>query len=143
MTEKKAPLYMFVSARTQTVGGLTGMRLAFEAGVAIHVPKPMHAVVMEKGIMPCDAEGKILEHPQAIEPEDGDKIRVAPGSAEEREEKILEVFKALIKANDPTSFTGGGVPNATAVTMALGWKTDPKEVRQVWVKHKPDLMKKE
>jgi hypothetical protein len=95
--------------------------------------------------MPCDADGKLF-------PEQGEEIvaeaaesspRAAPQDPELRAEKLLEAFKAIIERNDSKEFTGGGTPNAEAVSMRLGWKVDQKEVRQAWVKHRQSLIGKD
>ncbi len=133
--------YLFVSNRNQTIRGLTGHAITFVKGKATHVPKSMHSAVIEKGIMPCDEDGKPLpEKGEELVAEAQPSVIKAPDDGDSRAEQISAVIKAMVERNDPKEFTGGGTPNAEAVSMRLGWKTDQKEVRQVWVKVRPALL---
>lgn len=138
-----AKQYLFVSRRTINVGSLTGRSILFEAGVPTHVPREMHSEVMEKGILPCDADGQVLDNVQGIDVEAADKpkILLAPEDPAEREEAIAGVIRALAERNARGDFTAGGVPHPDAVTAALGWKVDSREIRPIWTKLKPELIK--
>lgn len=140
-TQKLPPQFYFISHRDQVIGGLTGHSIGFDKGVPTHVPRPMHAVVMEKGCLPCDKDGKILDDvaasaPGAVEEK---KILVEPEDADERNDRINAAMKDLVKRNSPRDFSAGGVPLAESLTMALGWRVDQKEVRPLWNKMKQDM----
>ena len=128
--------YLFVSNRTVNVGSTLGHSIQFEKGVPTHVPQRLHALVMEKGIMPCDAAGKPLDPSQVDDPSPVSAVVLAPEETEERAAKILEVIQAIVKRNNSKDFSAGNVPNSVAVTAALGWKVDAKEIRPVWDKFK-------
>lgn len=132
---------LFVSNRDVVVRSIkTGMSILFKKGVKTRVPPSMHEDVMERGVLPVNDDGspvQAAEHEAVVnEP----KILLAPEDGNERGKKIKEVFKALIARNNATDFTASGTPNAGSVTAALGWKTDQKEVRQVWEKHREELV---
>lgn len=132
--------FLFVSHRNITIGSTQGYSIEFQKGVPTHVPRAMHAEVMEKGVLPCDAKGETLDAPEASKlAPDAPRVMVAPEDPEERKEKILEVIKALCKTNSSKDFSAGGVPSATSVSMALGWKVDAKEIRPIWAEFKPTL----
>jgi hypothetical protein len=140
MSSKQAPqLFYFVSNRDFVLGGSLGHRIAFEKGQPTHVPKIMHAMALEKGILPCTKEGKPLDTPQIYSPEEA-KVVLAPEDADERSEAIVKAMKAIVKRNNAKDFTSGSTPSASAVSLAVGWKVDPKEARQVWDKHRHDIL---
>lgn len=96
---------------------------------------------MEKGILPVDEKGA------AIDPANNDVgmtqepvVYLAPDDGYDREVKILEVFRAIVKRNDASDFTAAGMPSAKAVTAALRWSVDTKECRVVWTKHRRELL---
>lgn len=141
MTED-VKVYHFVSNRNITIGGLNGRRLAFAKGVPTHVPRNMHTLVMEKGVLPCDASGKSLDEPEtvAVDPE-ARTVLLAPEVAEDREVAIEKVIEAIVAKNDAKDFAGGGTPHAGAVSAALGWRADQREVRTVWLKVRGKILK--
>lgn len=134
--------YFFVSHRDITITSTLGYSLAFEKGKPMHVPRAMHPEVMEKGIMPCDAKGNALDAPEAaaISP-DAPKVLVSPEDPEERKDAIKTVLQALVDRNDPHDFSASGIPSSGAVTAALGWKVEPKEIRPIWQEMKPGIVK--
>ena len=137
--------YFFVSHRDVTVTSLQGYSIFFEKGVPTHAPRAIHSEVMEKGVMPCDEQGNPLDEPAAaavVAPEQP-RVMVAPEDGHEREEAILEAIKTIVKRNNSKDFNAGGVPSAGSLTAALGWKVDTTEVRAIWVKHKPKVVKGE
>jgi hypothetical protein len=140
MAQAPAPKqYLFVSNRDISVTSILGYSIFFEKGVQTHVPRAMHAEVIEKGILPVEEDGKISV--EAIDKMTSPDIKIvlAPETAEDRNEAIAEAVKAIVKRNDSRDFTSGGVPSAVAVTAALGWKVDPKEVRNVWATLRANL----
>lgn len=136
MSQEAAKQYLFVSNRDINIGSTLGYSIEFKRGRPTHVPRRMHSLVMERGCVPCDPAGKILDADKIQDPVEAPTVLLAPDDADERADKILEVVKALAKRNDAKSFSAGGVPTATAVSAALGWKVDQKEIRPVWDKFK-------
>jgi len=134
-------LYHFISNRNVTVGGMNGRRIAFAKGKPTHVPRTMHALIMERGILPCTADGKVLETPEAavVDPE-APRVLLAPETQEERDDAMKVVFKAIVEKNNAKDFAGGGTPGATAVSAALGWRVDQKEVRALWTKVRSEFL---
>ena len=124
----------FISNRDIVVRSLHGHAIEFKKGVPTDVPRVMHAECLEKGILPEEGSDKneVIKDPAGPV--------LAPEDALEREDAILKVVEAIVKRNVPTDFTGGGHPNAAVVTASLGWKTDQKEVKDVWVKHRERLI---
>lgn len=140
-TQKLPPQFYFLSHREQVIGGTTGHSIGFEKGVPTHVPRQMHATVMEKGCLPCDKDGKILDDvaasaPGAVEEK---KVLVEPEDADERNERIVAAMKDIVKRNNAKDFSAGSVPLAEALTSALGWRVDQKEVRPLWNKLKQEM----
>lgn len=135
--------YMFVSNRDITVTSTRGYSLEFKKGVPQHAPKPMHAELIEKGILPVADDGGI-DVEKLTEAVDGDakKVVVTPEDADERAVAIETVIKALVEANNPADFTAGGVPSASSLTAALGWRVDLREVRTIWNRVKSELAQK-
>lgn len=133
----------FVSNRNIVVrSAKSGMSVKFVRDVPTYVPPVMHAEVMEKGIMPIDAKGKIIEQEEVgklVEIHEP-LIVLAPEDSDERSERILDVIKALVKRNNSNDFTGGGIPSHKSITAALGWKVDVKEVKRVWEEHRRELL---
>lgn len=143
MAKAEAPkLYLFISHREINIGSTTGRSILFEKGVPTHVPREMHGEVMEKGCLPCDTEGKIVDDIAEVSVPQVGKILLAPEDPAEREEKIVEVIHALVERNARGDFSGGGVPHDAAVTAALGWKVDAVEIRKIWTRIKPEIIAK-
>lgn len=139
MAKAEVKQYLFVSNRNITITSTLGYSIAFERGIPIHVPKRMHSEVMEKGCLPCDASGKILDAPE-VEVTPVAKVLIAPEDADERNAAINTVMETIVKRNNPLDFSAGGVPSAQAVTLALGWKVDAREIRPLWNKMKQDMV---
>lgn len=132
--------YLFVTNRDVIVTSIQGYSIEFLKGVPTHVPRSMHEEVMEKGAVACDDKGEVLaldKQPERVEP----KVFVAPEAQEERDDKILEVMRELVKRNNSADFSAGGVPTSAAVSASLHWHADQNEVSKVWRKNKVDLLK--
>lgn len=139
-TEKLPPQYYFVSHRDVNVGSILGLSIQFEKGVPTHVPRAMHATVMEKGCQPCDKGGRLLDGPEAVAGVIEEKpVRIEPEDPAERAEAIEKAIRQVVKSNRPADFSGGGVPLPSTLQAILGWRVDSKEVRPVWDKVKPTL----
>lgn len=140
-TQSQPKMQMFVSHRDIVVrSSKCGQAIRFIAGVGTQVPRIMHDEVLEKGILPVDAAGKTVDPVQVatLVPEKP-KLITAPEDAMDREDAIKGVLKALVDDNSPKNFTGAGCPTAKAVSLALGWSVDQKDVRTVWEKHRVEL----
>lgn len=126
-------LHHFVARRDMMLRTTLGHCITFVKGEPTHVPKALHSLALEKGLMPCDPKGKELdlEAVAAAVPQEV-KLLVAPETAEDRSVAILKVLKAMIERNASTDFGAGGMPKPEAVKLALGWHVDAKEVRKVW-----------
>lgn len=135
MTAKQ---HYFVSNRNINIGSTSGHSIRFKKGVPCHVPRLMHKEVLEKGCIPCDAKGTPLDLSKVEDPSPKAEVILAPEDATERADAIMTVIESLVERNNPADFTAGGVPSATAVTAALKWKVDAKEIRPIWSKFKSD-----
>jgi len=132
----------FVMHRDIRIISTTGHAIAFKAGKPTPVPKILHKEVMEKGGVPCDASGVIVDAKAAAAVVPEKKVLVGmPEDPVEREEAVLGAIRQIVERNNPKDFAGGGTPAATACTLLLGWKVDAKDVRRVWEKHRADLVK--
>lgn len=117
-----------------------GQSILFVKGIPTNCPKPMWDEVMEKGILPVDEVGAPVDPANNEVSVDVSTIKLAPEDGEERDEKILAVVKAIVKGNDAKNFTGGGRPTAKAVSNALGWQVDQKDVNAVWLANRQKLL---
>lgn len=134
---------LFVSQRNFTLRSTLGHSVTFARGKATYVPKALHALAVERGILPCDADGKpIPEKGEEIveEVEAQSKVVLAPSTREARDEAIEAACRSMVKTNNAKDFTAGGTPNAEAVSFSVGWKVDQKEVRAVWTRIRPELL---
>lgn len=118
----------------------TGHAIEFKKGVAVTVPLGMHSEVMERGILPVDEAGAPVDpaaHQIAVDPA---KPIMPPDDGNVRNAQILEVIKQIVVRNNSKDFAGGGCPHQQAVSSALGWRVDQKEVRIVWERHREALL---
>lgn len=141
MSQPLPPQHFFVSRRDQMVRTTHGACITFEKNKPTHVPKALHSIVLEKGILPCNDTGKELdlEKAAAAVPQEV-QLLVAPETAEERGEAILKILKALVERNNSADFGASGIPKQDAVLTALGWAVDAKEIRQVWNANRQELL---
>lgn len=132
---------LFVSNRDIVVrSAKAAQAIRFEKGVPQSVPPIMHKEVIEKGILPLDAESidsvKVMDTPDV-------KLNLPPEDGDERNARILEVMKAIIQRNNPLDFGGGGAPSTVAVGNATGWRVDQKEIRKLLDENREALARKE
>lgn len=114
-----------------------GHAIEFKKGVPTDVPNihALHSELMAIGIMPVEndkeaAQTSVTEvAPDAV-----------PDDAETRNEAILGAIKKMLNRNNSADFTGGGHPRAEAISFSVGYKVDQKEVRDVWTKHRENLL---
>lgn len=121
---------MFVSNRDITVSSTLGHSLDFKKGVPTHVPPIMRKICIERGILPVEGVEEAVV--MLEEAERGPKLHLAPDDVDERKEAIEKACREIAKRNHSDDFTGGGIPNANAVTAALGWKVNQVEIREIW-----------
>ena len=119
----------------------TGHAIQFLKGVPTMVPKGMYEECLERGILPVDEEGA------PVSPAENNVVqevvlKQAPTDAGERNELLLEAFRQIVARNNSKDFAGGGCPHPDACSLALGWRVDQKEVRQLWEKHRQRLLNK-
>lgn len=124
----------FVANRDIIVRSVHGHSVEFKKGVPQYVPRVMHSECVEKGVLPVEAGDLdvVVADPKGPV--------LAPEDRLEREDAIMEVIKAIVKRNVSTDFTGGGHPSADAITAAVGWKVDQKEVKDIWVKNREKVL---
>lgn len=129
----------FVSTRDTVVRSTQGYAIEFKKGIPTDVPYVMRHEVVEKGIMPVQDDGKAIEAGEDQVVAEPKKVLLPP-EGETRIERIVEAFKAIVARNNPSDFTGGGTPSAGAVSAAIQFKVDTKEVRGLWEKHRNALL---
>lgn len=130
----------FVSNRDVVVRSKnSGQAIRFEKDVPQAVPKAMWQEVQERGILPVEDTGAPVK-PGANPAETPVVKIVLPPEGEERVDRIKEAFKAIVERNNPSDFTGGGTPSASAVSTVLRFKVDQKEVRSLWEKERNNLL---
>ncbi len=137
------PQYFFISHRNVNIGSTLGYSIQFEKGKPTHVPKAMHAIVLERGCLPCDKDGNVQESVASTIAESAEAKParpVEPENAESRNEAIEAAMRAIVARNSPKDFTAGGMPSPAAVSSALGWQADAKDIRPLWNKIKPGLV---
>lgn len=129
---------LFISNRDIVIrSSKAAQAIRFVKGEPQEVPKAMYDEVMAVGILP--AEGSDAEPAQAAVVSTN-KPTLAPDDGAERAEQILKVIEAIVEQNNPKDFTGGATPSAASVTASLGWKTDQKEVSDVWKKNRERIL---
>lgn len=119
----------------------TGHAIEFLKGVPTHVPYGMHEECLEKGILPVDEEGAPVDPAENVVVQEV-VLKQAPTDAGERNMLITEAFKQILARNNSKDFAGGGQPHPEACSLALGWRVDQKEVRQLWEKVRQKLLNK-
>lgn len=136
---KQPKQYLFVSQRDITITSTLGYSIEFKKGEPTHVPRAMHAEVLDKGIVaadPVDAE-------QVTEAAAPRKILVAPEDGDERKAQVDDAIRAIVKRNSSKDFSASGIPSAAAVTGMVGWKAEPSEIRESWARLRVEVTKGE
>ena len=142
MSQPQPEQFYFVSNRNFTLRSTAGRSITFAKGKPTHVPKMLHQEAIERGLLACDDKGVPFPEKgeEIVEASEKAEVKLAPTTREERDEAMAAVFEAMVKRNNAAEFTGGGTPNAEAVSMALGFKVDQKEVRTLWLKVRAKLV---
>lgn len=133
---------MFISNRDVQVNSVFGHSVLFKKGVPTYAPPPIRKECIEKGILPVEGVEEATAVLEAEDEKARPKIHLAPEDPDERKASIEAACMAIAKSNNSRDFTGGGVPNAQAVTAALGWKVDQSEIKDVWKELKPKILAK-
>lgn len=123
---------MYVLNRKFALRSTQGRIMNFEKGVPTYVPPQCEVEAVAIGAEIAPGETAVAPNPTP------DESILAPKAPEgdAREEMIVRAFKALQKRNERTDFTAAGYPSAKAVTAALGFPVDKKEVARIWVDYR-------
>lgn len=119
----------------------TGHAIEFKKGVPTKVPYGMYEECLAVGVLPVDEDGAPVDPAENKVTQDV-KLVTAPTDGGERAQLILEAFKQIVARNNSKDFAGGGMPHPDAVSLALRWRVEQKEVRQLWEKHRQALLNK-
>ena len=101
-----------------------GHSVAFEKGKPTHVPPAVYQDALAIGAIPPDGEDPHFE--------EAAKTDSAPSDPAERAPLILAAIEKLVAENARDSFTAAGSPAVGAVSEAVGFKVQAKEVATVW-----------
>lgn len=123
----------FISNRDIVVrSAKAAQAIRFEKGKPQDVPQSMVQEVLDKGILPVEDSGEPVKAGEKEVVKDSALKKLAPEDGDERRAAIVEVMRAIVARNDAKDFTSGGMPSAGAVSLALGWRTDTKEIKAIW-----------
>lgn len=130
---------MFVANRDVEVATTHGIALNFKKGVPQQAPRAIHSILIEKGILPVDENGEIETETITAVTASPAGAKTMPEDADERAEAITDAMKLIVKRNRSIDFSGG-TPSAQAVSDIIGWRTDQKEVRKIWVEKRVSIV---
>lgn len=137
-------LTYFVSNRDFVLRSTSGHAIRFEKGKPQHVPSILHSEVLERGAMPCDHDGKMLDEPTevVVKVDTNDKKPVmAPDTQEAIDKDIEAAIKLIVEKNKPSDFAGS-TPSAASVGALVGYPVNQKDVRKVWERIRADIIPK-
>ena len=123
MAEAKSKTLLVLN-RNYVLTTTKGHSVAFEKGVPTHVPPAIYQEALAIGAIPPDGEDPHVE--------DVVKTDNAPSDPAERAPLILAVIEKLVAENARENFTAAGSPTVDAVTKAVGFKVQSKEIATVW-----------
>lgn len=116
---------MFVLQRDYVLGTLKGHSFAFKKGVPLKVAPNCVSDAIAIGAIPVDGVAEDLM-------DVGEKaMPVEPGDPIERNPLILAAITELFEKNDRDDFTAAGAPTVAAVSEAVGFKVQGKEIAGV------------
>ncbi len=118
-----------VMNRDITIKGLSGHAIHYKKGEPTYTPPELVSDAMAAGAVP--AEGEVVT-PAEDQPAESRPVPVGA----EREKVIIGVFEEMIKDNNRTDFTAGGVPKDKVVNERLWFKVDRTEIKDLWYKYK-------
>ena len=123
MSEAKSKTLLVLN-RNYVLTTTKGHSVAFEKGVPTHVPPAIYQEALTIGAIPPDGEDPHVE--------DVVKTDNAPSDPAERAPLILAAIEKLVAENARENFTAAGSPTVDAVTKAVGFKVQSKEIATVW-----------
>ena len=123
MSEAKSKTLLVLN-RNYVLTTTKGHSVAFEKGVPTHVPPAIYQEALTIGAIPPDGEDPHVE--------DVVKTDNAPSDPAERAPLILDAIEKLVAENARENFTAAGSPTVDAVTKAVGFKVQSKEIATVW-----------
>ena len=123
MSEAKSKTLLVLN-RNYVLTTTKGHSVAFEKGVPTHVPPAIYQEALTIGAIPPDGEDPHVE--------DVVKTDNAPSDPAERAPLILDAIEKLVAENARENFTAAGSPTVDAVTKAVGFKEQAKEIATVW-----------
>ncbi len=123
MSEAKSKTLLVLN-RNYVLTTTKGHSVAFEKGVPTHVPPAIYQEALTIGAIPPDGEDPHVE--------DVVKTDNAPSDPAERAPLILAAIEKLVVENARENFTAAGSPTVDAVTKAVGFKVQSKEIATVW-----------
>ena len=123
MSEAKSKTLLVLN-RNYVLTTTKGHSVAFEKGVPTHVPPAIYQEALTIGAIPPDGEDPHVE--------DVVKTDNAPSDPAERAPLILDAIEKLVAENARENFTAAGSPTVDAVTKAVGFKEQSKEIATVW-----------
>jgi hypothetical protein len=110
--------------RTYVLSTLKGHSVGFIKGVPTHVPPSVFAEAIAIGATPVDGSD-----PNILEDEAKDH---APADPADRNPLILAAIEKLVDRNERDDFTAAGSPTVSAVSAAVGFKVQAREIANVW-----------
>lgn len=113
----------FVLNRNYTFRSLHGHIISFVKGEPTWVPP-----VCEKDALLIGAEC-VDEKMDILDPE---KAPVIPLTRDERQAALVAAFQLLEERNEPTDFTGNGIPSKVALEKLVDFDTNKKEYEPLW-----------
>ena len=123
MAEAKSKTLLVLN-RNFTLNTTKGHVLEFKKGVATHVPPAVYQEALGIGAIPPDGEDPVVQ--------DVVKTDSAPNDPSERAPLILAAIEKLVAENARDNFTAAGSPTVGAVSEAVGFKVQAKEIATVW-----------
>lgn len=109
----------FTMSRDHTVVSKFGRAIAFEKGVATHVPEMCYGEVVAAGGVPED------DLPEPV-------IDDTTPQGAARMEAVVAAIKAMVLRGVREDFTAAGAPHASALSMLAGFPVDAKERDAAW-----------
>ena len=123
MAEAKSKTLLVLN-RNYVLTTTKGHSVSFVKGEPTHVPPAIYQEALAIGAIPPDGEDPHVE--------DVVKTDNAPADPAERAPLILAAIEKLVAENARDNFTAAGSPTVGAVSEAVGFKVQAKEIATVW-----------
>ena len=127
MAEESKSKTLLVLNRNYVLTTTKGHSVAFEKGKPTHVPPAVYQDALAIGAIPPDGEDPHFEEPV--------KTDNAPADPAERAPLILAAIEKLVAESSRDNFPAAGSPTVGAVSEAVGFKVQAKEISTVWQQH--------